>query len=399
MKFVFLTTHPILPNISGYTIRLYYILKGLKKLGHNITLISLANEIEQQQEKDEKYDLICDKYIPIQFNNKGWIWRVIKAFFQGNSFKMAYFDKPEISKFIIEEMEKINPDIICGYTYITYIFLKYFLNKNIWIDFCDAISMLHRRHFKTTSSFFKKIFLLLEIPRVLKTEKECLKNCLYKTIISEVDKQYLMKYTKDNFISVIPNGTIVPECISNKYNPFEISYLGDMSYFQNIEAVDWFIKNVYPRLREIEPRIVFKIIGKNPSPKLINLTQQDPNIIVTGFVESVYDELASSCVLVCPIKISSGMQNKVLEAMSIGVPVIATSNIIKAITTQGGVIEQAESIDEWIKKILYFINNEHKRKNYSLKVRNFVIDNFSWDKQIHDLEKMFKELNNKTNKI
>ena len=111
------------------------------------------------------------------------------------------------------------------------------------------------------------------------------------------------------------------------------------------------------------------------------------NIKITGFVEDVNKELITSLALVCPIRISSGLQNKVLEAMAIGVPVISTEPVIKPITNREDIIIKAETPEEWVNAINDLKATPDKRKELSVKSRIFIEENYSWSyfsKQLKD---------------
>ena len=377
MKILMITMHPLIPNISGYTIRMYNILKCLKEQGVEITLISFCSDSFYTIDTVE-YNKICNKFIPIYYNKLLSYFNCLKALFNGNPFKAEYFYNRKSQNIIDREIQSGMYDYICGFYYHTYLFINKHNNKK-WIDLSDSFSMQHMRYIKHIKNPLKKLFLLIEGQKVLNIEKKCLKNIEINTLISEVDKDYLNNYSSKDNLFIIKNGVDIPEQKSNTYNLYEISYMGDMAYIQNIDACLYFIENILPELAKNNPKVIFKIIGNRPPRKLQNLCKNNRNIKITGFVKDVKKELVTSHVMVCPIRISSGLQNKVIESLAIGVPVIATTSVIKPITDKSDIIICAENKDDWINKIQYIFSNTEYRKLLSEKGCNFIKTNYTWD--------------------
>ena len=100
-------------------------------------------------------------------------------------------------------------------------------------------------------------------------------------------------------------------------------FTGDMSYFPNREGVTYFVRDVLPLVRRQIPDIRFLVVGRNPG-RQVEALQSEPGVEVTGFVPDVRPFLARASVAVAPLTIAAGVQNKILEAMSSGLPVVAT---------------------------------------------------------------------------
>jgi len=135
---------------------------------------------------------------------------------------------------------------------------------------------------------------------------------------------------------------------------------------------------VLPDLTRVNPEIILKIIGKGPKDELIEKCRGNKQIRITGLVDDVKKELMECAVLICPIKISSGLQNKVLEAMSVGVPSVVTEQIAIPITEDKNILLQANSEKEWIEQIQSVCTNREFRLELSKKSKEFIENNFSW---------------------
>ena len=120
-----------------------------------------------------------------------------------------------------------------------------------------------------------------------------------------------------------PNGRPVPE------TPV-IVFLGRMDYFPNIDGVLYFTKEILPKIRARIPKVEFRIVGSNPTREVQNLTRI-PNVHVTGHVADVRPFLTGATLTVAPLRIARGTQNKILESMAAGLPVVATPEAAKGI--------------------------------------------------------------------
>jgi glycosyltransferase involved in cell wall biosynthesis len=106
--------------------------------------------------------------------------------------------------------------------------------------------------------------------------------------------------------------------------PGSIVFVGAMSFPPNVEAMRWFVAEVLPALRATRPEVTVTIVGRDPDPTILALAD-DPAVTVTGPVDDVRPFLARAAVVVAPMVSGSGIKNKILEAMAMQRPVVATS--------------------------------------------------------------------------
>jgi sugar transferase (PEP-CTERM/EpsH1 system associated) len=114
-----------------------------------------------------------------------------------------------------------------------------------------------------------------------------------------------------------------------------LSFAGNMDYWPNAEAAVWFAHTVLPLVRERIPTASFSIVGANPSTDVSALARL-PGVIVTGRVEDIRPYVKHASVSVAPLQMARGVQNKVLEAMALGVPVVATPPAFEGIDARAG---------------------------------------------------------------
>ena len=122
-----------------------------------------------------------------------------------------------------------------------------------------------------------------------------------------------------------------------------------MDYWPNVDAVAWFAGEVFPRLRAARPGLQFHVVGANPGPDVSRLKTR-PGIHVTGRVPDVRPYVAHADVCVAPLRIARGIQNKVLEAMAMARPVVASAQAFEGVRAMPGrdllVADDAEAMIE-----------------------------------------------------
>jgi sugar transferase (PEP-CTERM/EpsH1 system associated) len=135
----------------------------------------------------------------------------------------------------------------------------------------------------------------------------------------------------------------------------DIVFTGNMDYWPNVDAVSWFAQAMMPPLRRRHPELRFTIVGANPTAAVKRLARL-PGVHVTGRVADVRPYLAHAALAVAPLGIGRGIQNKVLEAMAMGRPVVASPGAFEGIEAEPGrdllVADGAEATERCILDVL-----------------------------------------------
>jgi glycosyltransferase involved in cell wall biosynthesis len=156
-------------------------------------------------------------------------------------------------------------------------------------------------------------------------------------------------------------------------------------------AVMDFYHDVFPRIRRKNPQARFKIVGSDP-PDAIRRLQDDPGVVVTGYVPDIRPHLASAGVIVCPLRIGVGIQNKMLEAMSMGKPVVATPIACKGIpgAVPGTHLIQSDDPVEMALSIIELLERPEHRARLGENARELVTRTYSWKASASALEDAYE---------
>jgi glycosyltransferase involved in cell wall biosynthesis len=162
-----------------------------------------------------------------------------------------------------------------------------------------------------------------------------------------------------------------------------------MDYFANVEAVLFFIHEILPLIQNKVPEVKFFVVGSNPSPEISILPKSHPNVVVTGHVESVRPFVVNSAVFVAPMRIARGVQNKILEAMSMGVPVVTTSLGFEGISAKAGQdIFVEDNPDLFANRVVKLLLDNALRHEISRKSIMTVKKYYNWSSNLVILDKV-----------
>jgi sugar transferase (PEP-CTERM/EpsH1 system associated) len=155
-----------------------------------------------------------------------------------------------------------------------------------------------------------------------------------------------------------------------------IVFTGAMDYWANVDAVIWFAQEVFPLVKQQCADARFYIVGSKPTKQVLQLAEADESIIVTGRVEDVRHYVANAAVVIAPLRIARGIQNKVLEAMAMAKPVVVTPAAMEGIAvTENIQIAVAAEPSKFAEQVVNYL---HALNTIVLENRYYVQAEFSW---------------------
>ena len=164
-----------------------------------------------------------------------------------------------------------------------------------------------------------------------------------------------------------------------------IVFSGAMDYWPNIDAVTWFATELLPRIRDAVPGVRFCIVGMNPEPAVQALAGE--GVTVTGTVPDVRPYIAHADVVVAPLRIARGIQNKVLEAMAMARPAVVSADSATGLAARPGQdFEIARDGDDTVRHVLALLADPARRSAMGTAARTCVVDHYSWQAHLAQLD-------------
>ena len=261
------------------------------------------------------------------------------------------------------------------------------------LDLPDAFSLYWERRKTVKRGILTALFENFEQQRVLRYE-QVLKEYNLSLVCSPEDLAYLENIHHTANLRLLPNGvdleTFAPHGHDYSHNQ-TILFTGNMDYSPNVDAVLYFTETILPLIREKLPDVQFIIAGQRPVSKVAALAND--HITVTGFVKDLAATYNSASVVVAPLRFGAGTQNKVLEAMAMGVPVVC-SHIGFAglgIKSGEGAIMQTDPV-AFASSVIEILSSEETRRRVGQEGMKVIKTRFDWDIIALTLEGYFKEL-------
>lgn len=187
-------------------------------------------------------------------------------------------------------------------------------------------SEIWRRHAETEANPAKRLVYGMEFKRILAYEKAALQRFHHVIAVSEHDRTLMSEWADSSHISVVPTGVDLhrfrPDLARTAAQPL-VMFVGAMDWMPNVDAVEYFCREIWPAIVKRVPGARFRIVGRNPLPKVRNLASGP--IEVTGVVPSVVEHLREAAVVVVPLRVGGGTRLKIYEAMAMGRAVVSTS--------------------------------------------------------------------------
>jgi len=183
-------------------------------------------------------------------------------------------------------------------------------------------------------------------------------------------------------------------CYSDRFNPtvpseLRIVFVGVLDYLPNIEGLRWFFSNIWMEVRKQIPTATVHIVGKHPNAKIQAIVDY-PGVNLVGAVEDVRPYLAAANVVIAPLKIARGIQNKVLEAMSMSKPLVLTSQAAEGIdATPDKHYVVADTAEQWIQNLVALAKTPEAAMEIGEAAREFVETEFNWNNRLESLDEIF----------
>lgn len=386
---------PYPPN-KGDKIRSYHILKKLSK-EQDVYLGAFIDDPLDWTYVKHVRSLVKDICVVERRNVRHHWPNLITGIFQGKALSNVLYDSPQM-KLWVDQL--IASQVVSKAYVFSSTMAQYMLphKGNIpWItDFVDVDS--HKwTQYAHTMSFPMNMLYHLESRRLKIFESQVANvsetNIFVSHLEAQLFKQIIPLQTKP--VVSIQNGVDTQFFNPHAYysNPYQgdkikIVFTGLMNYWPNVDAVKWFTKEVFQPLRGQFPNIEFYIVGANPNKSVFQL--KGKGVQISGRVPDIRPYLQHADIVVAPLRIARGIQNKVLEAMSMNKVIVASFEALEGIPIPPhSPIWQESSPQAWLERLLKLC---HREQVPNQETHSWIEANFSWEAHLSQIDPFFKPL-------
>jgi polysaccharide biosynthesis protein PslH len=387
MKILVILSRVPYPLEKGDKLRAFNQIRELSKK-HQIVLFALNDgKLDDHALGELKKYCVAISIVPLP---KPTVFKnLVRAFFSGLPMQVGYFYFKKAQQKVNELVVKHRPDHIYCQLIRTAEYAKPFSNIPKTLDYMDVFSKGIERRI-STDPFYMKPVLWMEHKRLLKYEHDVFTRFTNKTIISAQDRD-LIPHPDKKQIRVIPNGVdadfFKPVACKKEY---ELLFNGNMNYPPNVESAEFLVEKIMPYVWDRMPGVRLLISGASPNARVTELASD--KVTVSGWVDDVRENYSKSKILVAPMQISIGLQNKLLEAMAMQLPCITSSLANNALGAKHNEqILVADKPGQYALQILELLQNESRAKQIAMNGYHFAINNFNWKGTTGMLEQLISK--------
>jgi polysaccharide biosynthesis protein PslH len=375
---------------SSMRIRPLAFIRELAQRGHHVTLACLVQP-EWEASYLSEVTPYCKSVHPIHLSRYEPYLRTLTSLATSTPLSVAYCNSQKFRS-TVEQLARSNGFDILHTEFVRAAPATIHLNHIPKVfDLVDCMSLAYRRSIRAANVPLKqRAVAAVEWMKMRGYENRTLQHYQRILVSSPVDQKELRTQKP---AEIIPNGVDLDYfAYSPEKSPSaEIIFLGKMSYYVNIASVLWFYKHVFPLIRKIRPDAKFLIVGRNPAQVIKNLAS-DPAVEVTGTVPDVRPYLQRAAVAICPMVSGAGIQNKMLEAMAVGAPCVATNFACQALEIEPNKqVFVADKAEDFANCVLELLNTPSKRREVSTAARTYIEDCHNWTVIGARLEKVFSD--------
>lgn len=407
---------PYVPNLIR--IRSYKLIEHLSKLGIEISLFTVGSSLNDLSDAN-RLGSVCRE---IYYRNQS-TWRSLFNCFAAlpteRSLQAVYSWNPCLGMELggridavstTQRFDLVHVEHLRGTQYAEFVRKTFPTMPLVW-DSVDCISHLFKQAANQSRGFFGRIISHLDVRRTQMTEGRQVCQVDHVLVTSSVDRDALLTLVSPGQVpapvSILSNGVDLDyyrQTDQIQKEPETIVFSGKMSYHANITMAAYLIDEIMPRVWQERPNIKVMIVGKDPSPAIRKFAE-NPRIIVTGTVDDLRPHLWKASIAVVPLVYGAGIQNKILEAMAAGTPVVATSRTLSALHAEAGKdLLIADRPEEFAAHILRLMRDPSQyndvRRNGLVYVKKFH-DWHNIAKQLGDIyrQTIAQKMNGNNNKV
>lgn len=392
MRILCLTSRLPYPPYRGDRLRAYHFIKQFAS-EHEVTLISFIADKSEKENVDALLQFCREVHIiPKHFGSSAAtaainLWRRIPL-------QVLYYRSAEMRRLVDHVINLNDFDLV----YIHLFRMAPYIQNNSDIyrvmDLTDVISSEIEKSLPFRP-FHQRLLYRWEYSRIERFERQLADSFEETWLVSESDRLLLSAKCPAANIRTVPNGvdfeSLHPE--SGPEVPNSLVFVGHMGVFHNIDAAKYLVNEILPLVRKSLPEVRLNIVGAEPGQAVLGLGSVE-GVTVSGFVPNLNEALNKASIFVAPLRFAAGLQNKVLEAMAAGRPVVTTSIVNEGLGARPNRdLIVADEADDIAQKIISLLQDSKQRKELGESGFSFVRQRFSWQTvadRVNAIEKIIK---------
>jgi len=388
MRLLFLTPQLPYPPQKGTALRNWGLIQGLAER-HEVSLLSFR---QRHKESDLASPLIsaCERIATVPQPERSPLRRLQDIVVTGQPDMALRLASPDYDQRLRDWLAKETFDVIQieGIELSPYLDTVRSISREAMVVFDDhnCEYLLQERAFLTDlyspTRWPEAAYSYVQWQRLRRYEAEVCQRADHVLAVSDADAEALRRLIPELDVTVIPNGidteAYQPPADRGEELDNTLVFTGTMDFRPNVDAVLWFAREVLPRIRDEVPDARFLVVGQRPHHRLDPL-RRNSAITLTGWVEDVRPYFARATIYVAPLRMGGGTRLKILEAMALGTPIVATSLGAEGYPVRSGrELILADTPATFAEAVTSLLRTEERRDALRRTARAFVEEQYDW---------------------
>lgn len=372
------------PLEKGDKLRAYHQIRCLAE--HHDIYLAAMHDKSVSDDALNQLKPFCKEIFLLGNNNLKRCWNMGRAFFKGLPIQCGLFYNKKNARQLDDIVRQVQPDhIYCQLFRMAEYVKDYSIPKTL--DYQDVFSKGLARRAENAKGPVKWFF-NMEHRRVARYESEIFDRFDHKTIITAVDRD-LIPHPHREEIVVVPNGVEFDKfSYHGEAKEYDLIFSGNMNYAPNVDAAEYLAHEILPPLLRIFPHLRLVLCGANPAPRVRAL--EDEHVIVTGWVDSMAEWYAKSRIFIAPMRMGTGLQNKLLEAMSMQLPCITSPLAAKPLIDADlhHAVVSCSTTAAFSEEVAKLLQDEHHYHQLAEAGFQYVCQYYDWHNAVEGLDKL-----------
>jgi glycosyltransferase involved in cell wall biosynthesis len=398
LKILFLTNRSPCPIKDGQSRRTYNILKGLASR-HDVYLLSLIESAEEIL-PDNVANLkgFCKEVDMLPGPPKtlclGMIARLLRSLLSKDPYTVwRHYSRPYSNR--VRTLLNTTPfDVVhCDILPLAYCIRRLHGPLRTLTDH-DVSWLKAKRLAAQARNPVRKLFLYLEALKLRRLESAIFSKLNLGIAVSELDRQHLERLCPEGRFVVVENGVDVRAFVPgpNTVEPDTLIWVGGFNHYPNCEAVQYFLENIFPRIRQEKAGTKLYVVGGGIPEWLKELAAENPSIVLTGYVDDPVPYIQRGAVFVAPILSGGGTKLKILEAMAAGKAIVSTSIGVEGIVGEDGKhFVVADGPEAFASAVISLLNDGDLRKRLGASARRRAMEKYDWEAICEAMSRIYQD--------
>lgn len=395
MRILWLKTELLHPTDRGGRIRTYFMLRELKRR-HHITYVTLEDGTSAPDAKARAaeycHELVCLPHRPLAQPPASFASQVAHHLTSRLPHFMKKYRSDQMRREIIERDERGDFDIVVSDFLMPSINVPSDLSGATVLFARNIEANIVKRYYQIQRNPLKKAYLYDLWRKTRSFERATCQRFDQVISVSGADSETIRQDYGVATVRVAPTGVDTDYFHSQGSDdrvPHNLVFTGMMNWLPNEDAVFYFANEILPIVKRAVPDVTLTVVGRDPYPRLVELSRQNPSIYVTGQVEDVRPYLERASGFIVPLRVGSGVRLKIYEAMAMGKAVISTSVGAEGLPVEGGVdLLLADTAADFAGAVIRVLTDDKLARELGERAARTVRTRFTWMKAAEVFEKI-----------